>query len=55
MGVCLSLASILGLCHTLLPFSLQGLLLPGSPGGQKWVSRWASLADSYSDPGLAGM
>ncbi|XP_073923135.1 centrosomal protein of 170 kDa protein B isoform X2 [Castor canadensis] len=31
----------------------QGLLLPGSPGGQKWVSRWASLADSYSDPGLA--
>uniref|UniRef100_F7AC50 Centrosomal protein 170B n=2 Tax=Equus TaxID=9789 RepID=F7AC50_HORSE len=32
---------------------LQGLPLPGSPGGQKWVSRWASLADSYSDPGLA--
>uniref|UniRef100_A0A8D2CQU8 Centrosomal protein 170B n=1 Tax=Sciurus vulgaris TaxID=55149 RepID=A0A8D2CQU8_SCIVU len=31
----------------------QGLLVPGSPGGQKWVSRWASLADSYSDPGLA--
>uniref|UniRef100_G3TCZ1 Centrosomal protein 170B n=1 Tax=Loxodonta africana TaxID=9785 RepID=G3TCZ1_LOXAF len=25
---------------------------PGSPGAQKWVSRWASLADSYSDPGL---
>ncbi|XP_034848337.1 centrosomal protein of 170 kDa protein B isoform X4 [Mirounga leonina] len=33
---------------------LQGLPVPGSPGGQKWVSRWASLADSYSDPGLAG-
>ncbi|XP_004434372.1 PREDICTED: centrosomal protein of 170 kDa protein B [Ceratotherium simum simum] len=32
---------------------LQGLPVPGSPGGQKWVSRWASLADSYSDPGLA--
>uniref|UniRef100_G1LME3 Centrosomal protein 170B n=1 Tax=Ailuropoda melanoleuca TaxID=9646 RepID=G1LME3_AILME len=32
---------------------LQGLTVPGSPGGQKWVSRWASLADSYSDPGLA--
>ncbi|XP_046309066.1 centrosomal protein of 170 kDa protein B isoform X1 [Marmota monax] len=30
----------------------QGLLVPGSPGAQKWVSRWASLADSYSDPGL---
>ncbi|XP_059039292.1 centrosomal protein of 170 kDa protein B isoform X1 [Mustela lutreola] len=30
---------------------LQGLAVPGSPGGQKWVSRWASLADSYSDPG----
>ncbi|KAG8514446.1 Centrosomal protein of 170 kDa protein B [Galemys pyrenaicus] len=30
---------------------LQGLPGPGSPGGQKWVSRWASLADSYSDPG----
>ncbi|XP_032123489.1 centrosomal protein of 170 kDa protein B isoform X1 [Sapajus apella] len=30
----------------------QGLPVPGSPGGQKWVSRWASLADSYSDPGL---
>ncbi|KAM6202707.1 centrosomal protein of 170 kDa protein B [Rhynchocyon petersi] len=28
--------------------------VPGSPGAQKWVSRWASLADSYSDPGLAG-
>nr|XP_019602778.1 PREDICTED: centrosomal protein of 170 kDa protein B isoform X2 [Rhinolophus sinicus] len=32
---------------------LQGPPVPGSPGGQKWVSRWASLADSYSDPGLA--
>ncbi|XDC84783.1 hypothetical protein R6Z07F_015956 [Ovis aries] len=32
---------------------LQGLAVPGSPGGQKWVSRWASLADSYSDPGLS--
>lgn len=43
------------LCHRcILLFSLQGLPLPGSPGGQKWVSRWASLADSYSDPGLAG-
>nr|XP_058914810.1 centrosomal protein of 170 kDa protein B isoform X3 [Kogia breviceps] len=31
----------------------QGLPVPGSPGGQKWVSRWASLADSYSDPGLS--
>uniref|UniRef100_A0A8I3PJ42 Centrosomal protein 170B n=1 Tax=Canis lupus familiaris TaxID=9615 RepID=A0A8I3PJ42_CANLF len=31
----------------------QGLTVPGSPGSQKWVSRWASLADSYSDPGLA--
>ncbi|KAM4853797.1 centrosomal protein of 170 kDa protein B [Thomomys bottae] len=31
----------------------QGHLVPGSPGAQKWVSRWASLADSYSDPGLA--
>ncbi|XP_058511336.1 centrosomal protein of 170 kDa protein B isoform X1 [Ochotona princeps] len=31
----------------------QGPQLPGSPGAQKWVSRWASLADSYSDPGLA--
>uniref|UniRef100_A0A8C6BVS3 Centrosomal protein 170B n=1 Tax=Monodon monoceros TaxID=40151 RepID=A0A8C6BVS3_MONMO len=30
-----------------------GLPVPGSPGGQKWVSRWASLADSYSDPGLS--
>lgn len=29
-------------------------MVPGSPGGQKWVSRWASLADSYSDPGLSG-
>ncbi|XP_004645432.1 centrosomal protein of 170 kDa protein B isoform X2 [Octodon degus] len=27
----------------------QGLMVPGCPGGQKWVSRWASLADSYSD------
>uniref|UniRef100_K9J0N3 FHA domain-containing protein n=1 Tax=Desmodus rotundus TaxID=9430 RepID=K9J0N3_DESRO len=35
------------------PAELQGLPAPGSPGGQKWVSRWASLADSYSDPGLA--
>ncbi|XP_057587203.1 centrosomal protein of 170 kDa protein B isoform X1 [Hippopotamus amphibius kiboko] len=32
---------------------LQGLPVPGSPGGQKWVSRWASLADSCSDPGLS--
>ncbi|XP_004395663.1 PREDICTED: centrosomal protein of 170 kDa protein B isoform X2 [Odobenus rosmarus divergens] len=32
---------------------LQGLTVPDSPGGQKWVSRWASLADSYSDPSLA--
>ncbi|XP_019494921.1 PREDICTED: centrosomal protein of 170 kDa protein B isoform X2 [Hipposideros armiger] len=32
---------------------LQGPPVPESPGGQKWVSRWASLADSYSDPGLA--
>uniref|UniRef100_A0A8D1S2X2 FHA domain-containing protein n=1 Tax=Sus scrofa TaxID=9823 RepID=A0A8D1S2X2_PIG len=32
---------------------LQGVPVPGSPGGQKWVSRWASLADSYSDPGLS--
>ncbi|XP_012579811.1 PREDICTED: centrosomal protein of 170 kDa protein B [Condylura cristata] len=32
---------------------LQGLPGPGSPGGQKWASRWASLADSYSDPGLS--
>nr|XP_005000622.1 centrosomal protein of 170 kDa protein B isoform X2 [Cavia porcellus] len=31
----------------------QGLMVPGCPGGQKWVSRWASLADSYSDPSLA--
>ncbi|XP_021099172.1 centrosomal protein of 170 kDa protein B isoform X2 [Heterocephalus glaber] len=31
----------------------QGLMVPGCPGGQKWVSRWASLADSYSDPGLS--
>ncbi|XP_048218601.1 LOW QUALITY PROTEIN: centrosomal protein of 170 kDa protein B [Perognathus longimembris pacificus] len=31
----------------------QGHLVPGSPGAQKWVSRWASLADSYSDPGPA--
>ncbi|KAB0398858.1 hypothetical protein E2I00_006052 [Balaenoptera physalus] len=33
--------------------SRPGLPVPGSPGGQKWVSRWASLADSYSDPGLS--
>lgn len=39
---------------TRLSFAPQGLPVPGSPGGQKWVSRWASLADSYSDPGLAG-
>uniref|UniRef100_A0A8C6DG37 Centrosomal protein 170B n=1 Tax=Moschus moschiferus TaxID=68415 RepID=A0A8C6DG37_MOSMO len=32
---------------------LQGLPVPGSPGGQRWVSRWASLADSHSDPGLS--
>ncbi|XP_045434804.1 centrosomal protein of 170 kDa protein B isoform X1 [Pipistrellus kuhlii] len=32
---------------------LQDPPVPGSPGGPKWVSRWASLADSYSDPGLA--
>ncbi|XP_036099992.1 centrosomal protein of 170 kDa protein B isoform X1 [Molossus molossus] len=32
---------------------LQDLSVPGSPAGQKWASRWASLADSYSDPGLA--
>ncbi|XP_075782559.1 centrosomal protein of 170 kDa protein B isoform X1 [Pelodiscus sinensis] len=25
---------------------------PASQGGQKWVSRWASLADSYTDSGL---
>uniref|UniRef100_A0A674JPQ8 Centrosomal protein 170B n=1 Tax=Terrapene triunguis TaxID=2587831 RepID=A0A674JPQ8_9SAUR len=25
---------------------------PASHGGQKWVSRWASLADSYTDSGL---
>ncbi|XP_076984493.1 centrosomal protein of 170 kDa protein B isoform X2 [Tamandua tetradactyla] len=30
----------------------QGGPVPGLPGPQKWVSRWASLADSYSDPGL---
>ncbi|XP_075859769.1 centrosomal protein of 170 kDa protein B isoform X1 [Microcebus murinus] len=30
----------------------QGLQVPGSPGAQKWVSRWASLADGYSEPGL---
>lgn len=30
--------------------SLQNLPVPGSPAAQKWVSRWASLADSYSDP-----
>lgn len=40
-----------------MPFCLpppRGLAVPGSPGGQKWVSCWASLADSYSDPGLSG-
>uniref|UniRef100_A0ACB8G5E6 Uncharacterized protein n=1 Tax=Sphaerodactylus townsendi TaxID=933632 RepID=A0ACB8G5E6_9SAUR len=26
---------------------------PASQGGQKWVSRWASLADSYTDSGSA--
>ncbi|KAM6171556.1 centrosomal protein of 170 kDa protein B isoform 2-T2 [Erethizon dorsatum] len=31
----------------------QGLVVPSCPGGQKWMSRWASLADSYSDPSLA--
>ncbi|XP_048709548.2 centrosomal protein of 170 kDa protein B isoform X1 [Caretta caretta] len=25
---------------------------PASQGGQKWVSRWASLADSYTDSGV---
>ncbi|XP_053450617.1 centrosomal protein of 170 kDa protein B [Nycticebus coucang] len=29
----------------------QGLQAPGSPGTQRWVSRWASLADGYSDLG----
>lgn len=48
-------SSPLGLhVETLPPSSPQGLPVPGSPGGQKWVSRWASLADSYSDPGLTG-
>ncbi|XP_060118909.1 centrosomal protein of 170 kDa protein B isoform X2 [Heteronotia binoei] len=28
-------------------------LPPASQGGQKWVSRWASLADSYTDTGSA--
>ncbi|XP_054826333.1 centrosomal protein of 170 kDa protein B isoform X2 [Eublepharis macularius] len=28
-------------------------LPPASQGGQKWVSRWASLADSYTDSGSA--
>ncbi|KAG7466352.1 hypothetical protein MATL_G00163720 [Megalops atlanticus] len=27
---------------------------PGPPGGPKWVSRWASLADSYADSGPVG-
>ncbi|KAM5273916.1 centrosomal protein of 170 kDa protein B isoform 2-T2 [Ctenodactylus gundi] len=31
----------------------QSLVAPGCPGGQKWASRWTSLADSYSDPGQA--
>ncbi|XP_058146888.1 LOW QUALITY PROTEIN: centrosomal protein of 170 kDa protein B [Dasypus novemcinctus] len=31
----------------------QGGPVPGFPGASKWVSRWASLADSYSDPGPA--
>ncbi|XP_077179946.1 centrosomal protein of 170 kDa protein B isoform X3 [Paroedura picta] len=28
-------------------------LPPASQGGQKWVSRWASLADTYTDSGSA--
>ncbi|XP_034153147.1 centrosomal protein of 170 kDa protein B isoform X3 [Esox lucius] len=31
----------------------QGLSLVQVPGGSKWVSRWASLADSYTDSSLA--
>ncbi|XP_037687620.1 centrosomal protein of 170 kDa protein B [Choloepus didactylus] len=34
------------------PLEHQGGPAPGLPAAQKWVSRWASLADSYSDPGL---
>ncbi|XP_006839547.1 PREDICTED: centrosomal protein of 170 kDa protein B isoform X2 [Chrysochloris asiatica] len=30
----------------------QGVPGSGSPGAQKWASRWTSLADSFSDPGL---
>ncbi|XP_028914729.1 centrosomal protein of 170 kDa protein B isoform X2 [Ornithorhynchus anatinus] len=33
----------------------QALPASGSPGSQKWVSRWASLADSYAEPGPAGL
>ncbi|XP_038622880.1 centrosomal protein of 170 kDa protein B isoform X4 [Tachyglossus aculeatus] len=33
----------------------QVLPTSGSPGSQKWVSRWASLADSYAEPGPAGL
>ncbi|KAM9069878.1 centrosomal protein of 170 kDa protein B isoform X2 [Sarcophilus harrisii] len=33
------------------PGESQVLPVSGSPGSQKWVSRWASLADSYLDPG----
>ncbi|XP_068959935.1 centrosomal protein of 170 kDa protein B isoform X1 [Petaurus breviceps papuanus] len=33
------------------PGETQVLPVSGSPGSQKWVSRWASLADSYLDPG----
>uniref|UniRef100_A0A2K6GIF1 Centrosomal protein 170B n=1 Tax=Propithecus coquereli TaxID=379532 RepID=A0A2K6GIF1_PROCO len=34
------------------PAEHQGLQVPGSSGAQKWVSRWASLADGYSEPAL---
>ncbi|XP_074069342.1 centrosomal protein of 170 kDa protein B isoform X2 [Macrotis lagotis] len=33
------------------PGETQVLPVSGSPGSQKWASRWASLADSYLDPG----
>uniref|UniRef100_A0A4X2KAB7 Centrosomal protein 170B n=1 Tax=Vombatus ursinus TaxID=29139 RepID=A0A4X2KAB7_VOMUR len=33
------------------PGETQVLPVSGSPASQKWVSRWASLADSYLDPG----
>ncbi|XP_056667148.1 centrosomal protein of 170 kDa protein B isoform X1 [Monodelphis domestica] len=33
------------------PGEPQVLPVSGSPGSQKWASRWASLADSYLDPG----